>query len=174
MIAATSAEVTQIPERILLTIGTVGFVIAMFALMRKGWLRKISSQSEIMQPLGVPADFVADVSFTGRYIASTQAGSWLSRIAVHGLGVPARCIIESSHAGLVLKRDSADAFFIPRRDLISIRADRAIAGKAFEKDGIAVLTWKLGDTFIDSGFRADTTQQHIDFLSLDVLQESAK
>ena len=82
-------------------------------------------------------------------------------------------MIESGGKGLVIKRDSAEEFFIPRRDLISIRADRAIAGKAFEKDGIAVFTWKLGEVFIDTGFRADTTQQHIDFLSLDLVQESA-
>ncbi len=174
MISAASAEVTQIPERIALTIGVVAFVAFMFILMRRGWLRKISTQSTIVPPHVVPADYEVTTEIEGRYLASTLASDWLNRIAVYGLGLPSRGAIRIGSTGLVLSRTGSDDIYIPQADVIRIRADRAIAGRAFEKDGIAVITWKLGDTFIDSGFRADTTEQHIELLSIEVTQESAK
>ena len=174
MIAAASAEVTQIPERIALTIGVVVFVAFMFILMRRGWLRKISNQSAIAQPNVVPVDFEATTEIEGRYLASTLASDWLNRIAVHGLGLPARGTVRIGATGLVVARVGSEDIFIPTTDVIRIRADRAIAGRAFEKDGIAIITWKLGETFIDSGFRADHTEQHIELLSIEVTQESAK
>jgi hypothetical protein len=65
--------------------------------------------------------------------------------------------------------------FIPAGDISLVRADRAIAGRAFEKDGIAVILWKLGTTEIASGFRADTNEDHARFLEMTISkQESGK
>jgi len=174
MISAASAEVTQIPERIALTLGVVAFVAFIFLLMRRGWLRKISNQSAIAQPKSVPSDFEFVTEIEGRYLASTLASDWLSRIAVHGLGLPARGTVRIGPMGLVIARTGSEDIFIPKSDVIAVRADRAIAGRAFEKDGIAIISWKLGDSFIDSGFRADVTEQHIALLSIDLTQESSK
>ena len=174
MIAAASAEVTQIPERTVLTIGVVIFVGFIFLLMRRGWLRKVSNQSAIALPHVVPSDFVVVSEIEGRYLASTLASDWLNRIAVHGLGVPARGCVQVGDSGLVIQRVGSEDIFIPKSEVIRVRADRAIAGRAFEKDGIAIITWKLGISFIDSGFRADSTEKHIELLSIAITQESAK
>jgi hypothetical protein len=73
-----------------------------------------------------------------------------------------------SDAGIALVREGSQSFFIPASDVTGIRVDRAIAGRAFEDDGIAVLTWMLGDVEIDSGFRADKTEAHLEFLAEEI------
>ena len=65
-------------------------------------------------------------------------------------------------------------FLVLRNEIIDVRADRAIAGRAFERDGLVVVTWKLGDVFIDSGFRFDKADQQVEFLNLMKKQGSVK
>ena len=171
MIQAT--EVTNWPERIALTLLTIAFALGMFSLMRVGWRNKLRVQSEIVAPAEVPADFVARKIYRGRYLPSTAAGAWLTRIAVHDLGVPSRCELQIGDAGLAFVREGARSFYVPFSDIHSTRADRAIAGKAFEKDGIAVMTWRLGDVEIDTGFRADAVSDHIEFLEQKLGEKNA-
>jgi hypothetical protein len=38
---------------------------------------------------------------------------------------------------------------------------RASAGAVFETGGVVVLTWRLGTTALDSGFRAQHTDDHV-------------
>ena len=168
-----ATEVTNWPERIALTLLTVGFALAMFTLMRLGWKNKLRTQNEVAEPLKIPADFVALRSYNGRYLASTAAGAWLTRIVVHELGVPSRCKLQVGENGLAFLREGARSFYVPNRDALSTRADRAIAGRAFERDGIAVLTWKLGEIEIDSGFRADSVDEHLKFLAEELGEKNA-
>jgi hypothetical protein len=166
MIAAT--EVTNWPERLVLTFLVVAMTLGVFGLMRWGWNNKKKVQAGLETPFSIPADFVAQRIYPGRYLASTAAGAWLTRIAVHDLGVPSRVEIGFSDAGIALVREGSQSFFIPASDVTGIRVDRAIAGRAFEDDGIAVLTWMLGDVEIDSGFRADKTEAHLEFLAEEI------
>ena len=167
-----SMEVTNWPERIALTVGVLAFFAGILWLMRRAWISKQRTQSDIAKPLPVPADFVAQVVVQGRYLASTAGGAWLTRIVAHQLGVPARAELQIGRAGIAMYRDGAEPFFIPRTDLVDVRSDRAIAGRAFEKDGIAIVTWRLGDVFIDSGFRADTSDGHVEIVKMMMKQES--
>lgn len=160
-----AAEVTNWPERILLTFATLGFMFFMFGLMRRGWKNKLKVQAEIATPMEIPTDFIATRTYEGRYLPSTAAGAWLTRIAVHDLGVPSRVQVQVGDSGIAFERTGARSFFVPKEDIQGIRADRAIAGKAYEKDGIAVLTWNLDGIAIDTGFRADAVQQHLEFLA---------
>lgn len=165
-------EVTNWPERIALSLLFLVAFLAILWLMRRAWNAKMRTQSEIAQPLPVPADFVADVVVHGRYLASTAGGAWLTRIVAHQLGIPARAEVQIARQGVAIYRDGAEPFFIPRADLVDVRSDRAIAGRAFEKDGIAIVTWRLGDVFIDSGFRADTSDGHVEIVKIMMKQES--
>jgi hypothetical protein len=169
MIVAT--EVTNWPERLALTFLVIAMTLGVFGLMRWGWNNKKKIQAELETPHEIPADFVAERIFAGRYLASTAAGAWLTRIAVHDLGVPSRVVIGVAEAGMSFARDGARSFFIPASDVTGIRVDRAIAGRAFEDDGIAVVTWMLGGIEIDSGFRADKTESHLEFLNEKIGQQ---
>ena len=41
-----------------------------------------------------------------------------------------------------------------------MRTDRGVAGTVRSKDGMVVVTWRLGDRVVDTGFRADATTDH--------------
>lgn len=171
-----SAEVTNWPERIALVVAMVGIFILVLLLMRRAWNAKKNTQSNIAQLPQVPADFVADDELHGRFLAATVAGAWLSRIVVFNLGVPARASIKIGRSGLVVQRDGDVPFFIARNELVDVRSDRAIAGRAFEKDGVAVVTWRHRDNngrdvFLDLGFRADSLEGHGALVSM-MMQES--
>ncbi len=164
MIAATSAPITNIPERIALTLFFVGLIALAVWGIRLGWKRKVKLQSDIAPPHPLPENMVAEMTISGRFLATTAAGAWLSRITVHTLGVPSRCDAIVGTQGLAFVRQGALSFFVPWHEVIAVRVDRAIAGRAFEKDGIAVITWKLGDIFVESGFRADSIEEHLQFI----------
>ncbi|WP_438817772.1 PH-like domain-containing protein, partial [Streptomyces clavuligerus] len=107
----------------------------------------------------------ARLALTGRYHGSTTAGQWLDRIVAHGLGVRSRVELSLTDEGLTAVRPGADDFHIPRRDLRGARIDRGIAGKVLPEGGLLIVTWQLGDTLIDSGFRSDTAAVHPEWVT---------
>jgi hypothetical protein len=38
---------------------------------------------------------------------------------------------------------------------------RGIAGKAYERDGVLIVTWDLGGRLVDTGFRADVAEEQV-------------
>jgi len=156
-LAAQSAPVTQWPLRLLL-VGLVFAVIMLVLLaMRRGWRNRARRQDELPSPGdSAPATWSPEGDpLTGLYLGSTSAGDWLDRIGVHEMGVRSRAEFEVGCEGIWLRRTGARDVFIPRADLRGVRLERGIAGKAFERDGVVVLTWELGGRLIDTGFRAD-------------------
>lgn len=166
LLALESAETTQIPQRLFLTAIMIAVLVWAVFSIRKSWRTKQSQQIDIPAPDSVPADFVADETFAGRYLASTYANDWLSRIVVHSLGSPSRAEFAVSKKGIRITFNQNRQIFISQSSISQVRADRAIAGRAFEKNGIAVILWRLGDTEIATGFRADTSEAHARFIEI--------
>ena len=158
---AESAQVTQWPMRLLLVAIVLAVIAAVLAGMRRGWRNRAARQGDIaelpeppttLEPLTLPP-------VHGVYLGSTTAGDWLDRIVVHGLGVRSRAALEAGPQGVLLRRSGAPDVFIPSGCLREARADRGIAGKAYERDGVLVVTWDLDGRLIDTGFRADEAAQ---------------
>ena len=144
----------------------VGVVVVLFAavllLMRRGWRARARRQADIPMPSGAPVAAIRwlDEPVDGRYLSSTRAGDWLDRIVVHSMGVPSRARIGRDIDGVWIERQGAADLFIPAASLIGARLDRGIAGKVYEQGGIVTITWRLGGTEIDTGFRADAPVRH--------------
>lgn len=172
MILAQSAEVTNLPERAVLVLIFIATVCLAVWGMRRAWLGKQAKQSFIDAPADLPSGFVSEHAVEGRYLAASLTGDWLSRVVVHGLGIPSRCTLAWNRDGIAVQRPTSTSFFVPWADVISVRPDRAIAGRAFERDGIAVITIQVGANRLDFGFRADVTQGHLQVLSIQMKQES--
>lgn len=153
----TSAPVTDWPLRVLLVAIMIALIALVFFAMRRNWRRRAQAQDMIPAPQSMPVPLPDDDPdvVAGVYLGSVFAGRWLDRIVVHGLGVRSRVFLEIGLESINLEREGAPSFAIPITDLIAVRADRGIAGKAYERGGIAIITWQLGDTAIDSGVRAD-------------------
>ena len=176
--ADTSAQVTDWPQRLLLTAATLVVVAIVVAALAAGWRRRARSQRDVQPPMSEPFTAVAAPStgpgtsaessdsstllgpWPGRYLASTRSGDWLDRLVVHGLGVPSRAQILVLPSGVWWQREGARDVFVPAADLVSARLDRGIAGAVYEDGGVVVVTWRLGDLVVDTGFRAQQFNRH--------------
>jgi hypothetical protein len=153
----SSAPVTQWPLRILLVLLMLAVIALVLAGMRAGWRRRARGQGDVIAP-DLPAEVLADVvvgPVGGVYVGSTNHGDWLDRIVVHDLGVRSRAVAEIGSSGVALRREGARDVFIPASGVRGAEFARGIAGKAYERDGVLVITWDLGGRLVDTGFRAD-------------------
>lgn len=140
-------------------IGTVVCVAGaalIFFLLWRGWRAKVERQSALATP-PVPPEHVAaeDISaeFEGMYVSTTPAGERYERIAAHGLGLRTTARLFVARQGVIISRDGAEDLLIPRESLASARAEAGMVGKFVERDGLVVITWDLGGTLVDTGFR---------------------
>ena len=136
--------------------GLITVVIIAVALLMiwAGWRNRLKRQADVEQLPEVPeAPGAALNTAEGQYVASTTAGDWLDRIAVHGLGIRTNATLAVYPHGVLFDRSGAPAVYIPAGDLTAVRQDSGMAGKFVEKDGLLVLRWKLGTHELDTGFR---------------------
>lgn len=161
----TSAPVTDWPLRLLLVALVLGVIALVLLAMLRGWRARGRRQASIPEPpaipegLAIPEEEAPGSSLIpGVYLGSVRSGDWLDRIVAHGLGTRSRVELSMHPEGLAVERLGARQFFIPSSDLRDARRDRGIAGKAFEKDAVVVITWSLGEELIDTGIRPDRAE----------------
>ncbi len=133
---------------------TLGIIAVIVGLMALGWRNRLRRQSDVPAPPGTPADpgpvlYEAE----GQYVATTTAGDWLDRIAVHGLGLRGNAVAAVHRDGVLFTRTGARTVFVPRADLTSVHLASGMTGKFVEKEGLVVVTWRLGALRVDTGFR---------------------
>lgn len=120
-----------------------------------GWSRRKRSQADVVTPpkphLGITP--VAD-PVEGSYVSTTKAGHPLERVAVHGLGIRTTGELVITDGGVIMDLAGREDFLIPRRDIVSVDTTSGMIGKFVERGGIVRITWRLGDTLVDTGFRA--------------------
>jgi hypothetical protein len=134
---------------------TVVIIVVIVALMALGWRNRLRRQADVPAPPAVPTD-VGRVLYEaeGQYVATTTAGDWLDRIAVHGLGIRGNAVARVHPEGVHLDRTGARPVWIPRADLVSVQLAGGMAGKFVEKEGLVVITWHYGQgERVDTGFR---------------------
>ena len=133
-------------------LGTLLVLAAGYFGMYRGWRNRQSRQADLAPLPTAPKDTTRGIE--GVYVATTSAGDWMDRIAVHELGVRATADLAVSEAGLIFHRQGAADVFIPADRLTGVRTDRGIAGKVTaEKSGLVVVTWTHDGRELDTGFR---------------------
>ncbi|MBZ4016656.1 PH-like domain-containing protein [Streptomyces purpurogeneiscleroticus] len=156
-----SAEVTNWPARIGWVVGLLLFVALLYWLMREGWKWRGTLQGDLPElPQTPEAPGEPRLTMSGRYHGSTTAGQWLDRIVARGLGTRSRAEVTLTDQGVDVVRPGAQDFFVPAADLRGARLDKGIAGKVLPEGGLLVITWRLGEKEIDSGFRSDRAAEH--------------
>jgi hypothetical protein len=132
--------------------GTLLVLAAAYYGMYRGWRNRQSRQADLAPLPAVPEEKIRGVE--GVYVATTTAGDWMDRIAVHELGVRSTADLAVSEAGLIFHRQGAADVFIPADHLTGVRTDRGIAGKVTaERSGLVVVTWNHDGRSLDTGFR---------------------
>ncbi|ADB33377.1 hypothetical protein Kfla_4343 [Kribbella flavida DSM 17836] len=133
--------------------GTLLVIAAGYYGMLRGWRNRQRRQADLAPLPPVPADDTTP-GVEGVYVATTTAGDWMDRIAVHELGVRSAADLAVSPAGLIFHRQGAADVFIPAAQLTAVRTDRGIAGKVTaEASGLLVVSWQHDGRELDTGFR---------------------
>jgi hypothetical protein len=136
---------------LIFTLVLVGVALTLIAV---GWRNRLRRQSDVEPLPEVPAGLGAPLaSADGQYVASTTAGDWLDRIAVHQLGLRTNAELSVHPDGVLFDRAGAGPVYIPAGQLTGVRQESGMAGKFVEKDGLLVLSWMLGSRELDTGFR---------------------
>ncbi|MCU1530578.1 MAG: hypothetical protein JWO49_149 [Arthrobacter sp.] len=157
-------------DRLLPGLLMLSLAVIVFALLAIGWRNRLRRQSDVDPLPAVPAELGAPLAAAdGQYVASTTAGDWLDRIAVHNLGLRTNAELSVHPEGVLFERSGAGPVFIPAGRLTGVRQDSGMAGKFVEKDGLLVLSWMLGTRELDSGFRTRRAEDKAILLS--ALQE---
>lgn len=155
------AQVSDWPARVGLIAALIALIVLALWGMRRGWVHRQQRQADLPIPADVtPEDFTGDQCVAGLFAGTGVHGDWMDRIAVHDLGVRSRAEVSWSAAGIWFERQGARSIFIPAAAIEDVRADRGVAGTVRAKDSIIVLTWRLGDRLLDTGFRADASPDH--------------
>lgn len=153
------------PTALLLTLLLVAAVVL---LVRRGWAGRVRRQAGLAAPPEPPPGIGGReprLVVPGMYVCTTEAGAPLERIAAHGLGVRARATAAVHDEGVLYDRDGAGALFVPAADVLAVGTSSGMVGKFVEKEGLAVLTWTLGDTPVDTGFRTRRAEDKARFLA---------
>ena len=133
---------------------TLVLAFVVIGLMGLGWRNRLKRQSGVAALPEIPAGLGTPVlSVAGTYVATTSAGDWLDRIAVQSLGLRTNATVDVFDDGVLITRSGAPDVYIAAGALAEIRLESGMAGKFVEKDGLVVLSWTLGDTPVDTGFR---------------------
>ena len=153
------AQVTNWPIRLALVAAMVAIIAVVLWAMRRGWQARIRRQADLGEPADATGEPTAD-AVPGLYIGTAFAGDWLDRVAAHGLGVRSRARLDFSDRGIAIYRDGAPSLWIPAGQVLLVRVDSGVAGTVRSKDSVVVVTWRLGDRDLDTGFRADDAAGH--------------
>lgn len=148
-------------DRFLLTLGTLAFALAVYALMRKGWRSRQRRQVDLPAPHVASGD--SEPLFPavpGLFVGTTSSDDWLDRIAVHGLSHRANGRLLVCGDGVHVEREGLDDVFLPVHELLSAEVEESLAGKVVS-GGMLVLTWQLGGRRLASAFRADDRTTHV-------------
>jgi hypothetical protein len=155
------AQVTNWPARIVLVVVVLGLIALALLGMRRGWRNRAARQADLPEPAAEPPSGMAlGAPIDGLFAGTGVNGDWMDRIVVFDLGVRSRATISWGSEGIWFDRLGARSLFVAAADVLGVRADRGVAGTVRSKDGMVVVSWRLGDRVLDTGFRADVTSDH--------------
>ncbi|HKU29031.1 MAG TPA: hypothetical protein VJQ60_00960 [Arthrobacter sp.] len=157
-------------DRIVPGVLVLSAAVVVFALFALGWRNRLKRQADVERLPAVPERLSpAGIVAEGQYVATTTAGDWLDRIAVQGLGFRGNAELSIHREGVLFDRAGNEPLFVPADAVTECRTASGMAGKFVEKDGLVVLSWKLGQRELDTGFRTKQAadKQHL----LEALQE---
>jgi hypothetical protein len=149
-------------DRVWLVLLTLAFAALMCGLMLKGWRGRQRRQGDLPPPPPLPADpgTVVVGATRGLFVGTVFAGDWLDRVAVHRLSDRAAGWLTVRSRGLVVERDGGDELWLPYDAVLDAEPGEALAGKVVGREGMLVVTWRLGSREVQSGFRADDHSAH--------------
>jgi hypothetical protein len=154
--------------RFWLTLAMVALCGGLFALLYLGWRRRGARQSGFPALPAVPDRLGAELAppLAGVYVSTTVAGQWQDRIVVQTVGRRAKATLHLHADGILVDRTAESALWIPRDDVIAVGTAPGVAGKVMGlADGILLITWRWGNSDVDTGVRCDDPDAQVDWIA---------
>ena len=86
----------------------LALAVGIFALLAVGWRNRLRRQADVDPLPEIPGALGAALAVAdGQYVASTTAGDWLDRIAVHNLGIRTNAELSVHPEGVLFDRSGA-------------------------------------------------------------------
>lgn len=134
-------------------------LVIFLALIALGWHTRKRRQVDIVAPHRAPAALgVVLGEFPGFYVATTLADDRFNRVAVHGLGFRAKSTVVVAETGVVVPIAGQKDIFIPKGDISAVARATWTIDRVVETDGLTMIAWNLGDTKVESYFRAENSE----------------
>jgi len=134
-------------------------LVVFLALIALGWYTRKRRQAGIMPPQRPPAALGVVVGeFPGFYVATTLADDRFNRVAVHGLGFRAKSAVVVAETGVVVPIAGQRDIFIPKADVTAVARATWTIDRVVETDGLTMIAWNLGNTRVESYFRAENSE----------------
>ena len=136
-------------------------LVAVYLLMLRGWRNRQRRQAFLPVPPVASGDATTVVgAVPGLFVGTTFAGRWLDRVAAHRLSDRSAAELSIATDGVHVQREGAPELFVPFTAVEAAEPGDALAGKVMGAGGLLLLTWRLGDSVLTSGFRATDHSQH--------------
>lgn len=152
--------------RTLWVVGLAALAALVIYGMRRGWLNRVRRQLAVLPEFPAPpADPGTEVlpALSGLYVGTTRAGDWQDRVAVGDVGYRSNVIARLFPTGLLLEREGASALWIPAESMTEARVDHKLANKVVLGVGLVVVTWRLGEHLLDTGWRGPDRDTHAEW-----------
>jgi hypothetical protein len=131
---------------------------AILAVMWLAWRSRVRRDASIVVP-DVPEGFIPVSSVDVLYVATTEAGRPLERLAIRGLAFRARAVLSIAPSGAVLAIPGERPAFIAASSLTSVDATNVAIDRVVESDGLIRLGWSIADVPCDTYVRVVDADQ---------------
>lgn len=133
----------------------IAAAVVAVGLMAWGWMRRRRRDSALVAPLGEPPEGSRVLAaFDALYVATTDHGAALERLAVRGLAFRSRARITVTDSGVALDMPRLPRVFVPTEAIAGVDLATVTIDRIVERDGLTRLTWWIEPTrAVDSYLR---------------------
>ena len=120
-------------------------VIIVFALMWRGWQRRVRRDTTVLSPgLRGTVDIGQVVgAWRGLYVSTSERANVLERIAAPGLAFRAQATLVLGEAGVVFDLRGEPTTMIPLERIDGLTTSHLTIDKVVERGGLTVIDWQL-------------------------------
>ncbi|MCG7415225.1 hypothetical protein MHK74_11725 [Microbacterium aurum] len=132
----------------------IAVAIALLAIGVIAWRRRTRRDADLAAPFGeAPAAAVERERVSGLYVATTRHGEPLERLAIRGLGFRSRVDVTVTDRGVALDLTGQPRLFLETARIADVDLATVAIDRVVERGGLVRLTWRAGDTLVDSYLR---------------------